>query len=107
MKILYYIGETVDLSVKMSRGTFNEDPTNPRIEAGGKTIALSQLRAAERFYLNGLGSMLKIQNGSDTIYMTVPRIYIELGSGLAVINSAAVRRAYKIVSSALQLQTLL
>lgn len=84
MKVLFYIGNTVSLDTIMKQGilTINNGIT---ITNENSTYNIDNLINVEIVRLQ-LGTMIKLVSDIGTIYLTVPRIYINIGNGFAVIN---------------------
>lgn len=98
MKVLYYIGETVGGDTIMKKGVIEERAFPIVIEP--PAIVLNDLKSVA-FYKLGFGTMIKVQNGPDTIYLTVPRLFIDKGTGFAIINLLATKRLKRILDSQL------
>ena len=92
MKVLYHVGATIGADTIVKKGLICEDSRPLMIEAEDENIILDSLKSVEFVKLNGLGTMIKLQNNSDIIYLTVPRIYIDKGNGFAIINFFATRK---------------
>jgi hypothetical protein len=92
MKVLYHIGETIGFDTIVKKGIFRADVHPMMIESKEGNIIFDDLKSVELFKLNGFGTMIKLQNGLDLIFATVPCIYIERGTGFAIINSFATKK---------------
>ena len=49
----------------------------------------------------GLGTMIRLVNNEDTFYLSVPRIFIDKGTGFATINYFATKKLYKTIKKKL------
>ncbi len=104
MKIIYHMGETIGAETVVQRGTLVEDGACPYIQTANGKVELAQLDAVELFRLNGLGTMLKLRNANATIYLAVPRVYINVGTGVAIINLIATRKVKTMLENAMNQQ---
>lgn len=91
MKVLYHIGETVGKDTILKKGRIQEYSRPLMIEAEDTTIVLDAIKNVALTKLNDLGTMIKLQNNKDTIFLTVPRIYIPIGTGFAIIHYFATK----------------
>lgn len=91
MKVLYHIGETVGKDTILKKGRIQEYSRPLMIEAEDTTIVLDAIKNVALMKLNDLGTMVKLQNNTDTIFLSVPRIYIPIGTGFAIINYFATK----------------
>lgn len=91
MKVLYHIGETVGKDTILKKGRIQEYSRPLMIEAEDTTIVLDAIKNVALMKLNDLGTMIKLQNNKDTIFLTVPRIYIPIGTGFAIIHYFATK----------------
>ncbi len=91
MKVIYHIGSTIGSDTVVKRGILREENSSFILEAE-PSIELNDLKYVEYYRLNGLGTMVKLKNGSDTIFLCVPRLFINIGTGFAVVNTSATRR---------------
>lgn len=105
MKIIFHIGETIDCDTTVKKGTLNVDIQQVYIEYENNKIFLNDLKSVE-FYKFNLGTMIKIQNADKTIYLSVPRIFINKGTGFVIINYFKTRKAKKLLDSAMKHQKL-
>lgn len=104
MKIIYHVGETIGAETVVQRGTLVEDGVYPYIQTANGKIELTQLDAVEFFRLNGLGTMVQLRNANTTIYLAVPRIFINVGTGFAIINLLATRKVKTMLANAMKQQ---
>ena len=66
---------------------------------GEDRIVFDAIHAVEFYRLNSLGTMIKVQNRRDTIYLVVPRIYFDIGTGFVIINTLATRKLKRLLES--------
>ena len=73
-KVMYHIGEDIDLKTKVLVGRLVLEPDRLTIR-GEKAadVLFSALRSVELFRLHGTGRMLKIVHNEGTLYVTVIR----------------------------------
>lgn len=99
MKVLYHVGATIDPNTIVKKGLIREGSRPLIIEAEDKTIIFDAIKSVEFVKLNGLGTMIKTQNNSDIIYLAVPRIYIDKGTGFAILNFFMTRKLKYLLDS--------
>lgn len=104
MKIIYHIGEKIGAETIVKKGFLTEDTQCMYIEANNIKIALDNIKAVEFIKIGGLGTMVKIRNNSDTIFLAVPRIYIDKETGFAIINYFKTKKAGHLLKLAMQYQ---
>ena len=97
-KIIYHIGDSINAQTIVKKGYIYVDVPNQRIEFEGGVYNLDNIKNIELYKMNGLGTMIKLINKEDTIYFSVPRIFIDKGTGFAIINHFATKKLYKIMS---------
>ncbi|RHU44245.1 hypothetical protein DXD15_09150 [Blautia sp. TF11-31AT] len=69
---------------------------------GEDRIVFDAIHAVEFYRLNALGTMIKVQNRRDTIYLVVPRIYFDIGTGFVIINTLATKKILRISQNRLK-----
>lgn len=99
MKVLYHVGATIGADTIIKKGLICEDARPLMIEAEDTNIVFDAIKSIEFVKLNGLGTMIKLQNNSDIIYLAVPRIFIDKGTGFAIINFFATRKLKYLLDS--------
>lgn len=104
MKILYYIGQEVNTDTIVKKGILVDNPQQIFIANNGEKYIFNDIKRVKTVKINGLGTMVKVINGEDTIFLAVPRIFIDKGTGFAIINLFATKKAAKILSYAMQRQ---
>ena len=97
-KIIYHIGDSINAQTVVKKGYIYVDEPKQRIEFDGGVYSLDMIKSIELYKMNGLGTMIKLVNKEDTIYFSVPRIFIDKGTGGAIINYFATKKLYKIMS---------
>lgn len=98
MKVIYYIGDSIRSDTVVSKGTINKNDLPLCIRAEEQSIILNNISSVETVKLNGLGTMLKIKSGNQTIFLAVYRMYFNIGTGFAVINLPATLKLRKILN---------
>lgn len=96
MKILYCQAEEVTLNTKMHKAIIEKIGKSFVITYDKNKIVLDNIQYIDLFQQNGIGSMIKLVNGSETetYFLTVPRLFINIGSGFVIINAIAVKKLY-------------
>lgn len=92
------------LETIVKKGFLSDDVKCIYDETNTEIMKLDNLKSVEVYMLNGLGSMIRIVNGNLTIYFAVPRIFINKGTGFAIINRSATRKAKNKLESMMNLQ---
>lgn len=98
MKVIYYIGDSIGSDTVVSKGTINEKDLPLCIRAEEQSIILNNISSVETVKLNGLGTMLKIKSGDQTIFLAVYRMYFNIGTGFVIINLPATLKLRKILN---------
>lgn len=93
-KILYCKSKEITLSTKVNRAYLEKLDFYKLSDKENGDIIFNDIKNVEFFKWNGIGSYIRIVNGNDTYILTVPRIFLNIGDGFAVINSFAVKRLY-------------
>lgn len=87
MKILFYRGEEITTNTVMNKAEilFNGDT---RIVTDNFIYYINDINKVETVILKPLGTMIKMKvNHSDNVFITVPRIYLEIASGFVIVNT--------------------
>lgn len=96
IKILYCVSKTVCQSTILSRGVMVDTGSGFAIEAARERIVLDGMSVVVLYRTTmGLGTMIQLVNHRQSIYLTVPRLFIDKGTGFAIINTLATRRLKK------------
>lgn len=106
MKIIFYIGESIDNDTIVKSGILDDDTQQLYIEYEDNRYFLNDIQSVDFYKLNGLGTMIKIRNNIDTIFMSVPRLFIDKGTGFAIINRFKTKRVKQMLEFAMQHQKL-
>ncbi len=94
MKILYCQSEKITLSTRVKKAFLEKEDFYKISDKKNGDIIFSELRCVEFCKWEGLGSYIKLVNGNDTYFLTIPRLFINIGGGFAIINSFAVKKLY-------------
>ena len=101
MKIVYYIGETVGADAIFKKGILNDDMQQMYIETANGTYQFHDMKQVDIVKIQ-LGTMIKVINGEDTIFLAVPRLFIDKGTGFLIANYFATKKAGRLLSAAMQ-----
>lgn len=104
MQIIYHIGGKIGVETIVVKGLLTEDTQCMYIESNNIKIALDNINSVEFIKINGLGTMVQIKNYSDTIFLAVPLIFIDKGTGFAIINYFKTRKTGHLLKLAMQYQ---
>ena len=104
MKIIYYIGQKIDSDTIVKKGILNDDTQQMFIEGTEGKYKFHDIRQVDIVKINYLGTMVKVINGKDTVFLAVPRIFINKGTGFAIINYFATKKIGKLLSLAMHYQ---
>ena len=96
MKVLYHIGEEIGSETIVKRGLIDEKISPLKLVAEDE-IVFNDIQSIDFYKLNGLGTMIKLKNGADTIFLAVPRLYLNIGTGFAIINYFATKKLKNIL----------
>lgn len=97
MKVVYYIGDSIGSDTVVSKGIIDENDFPLCIKAKEQNIILNNISSVETIKLNGLGTMLKIKNGDQTIFLAVYRVFFNIGTGFVIVNLLATLKLRKIL----------
>lgn len=100
-KIIYHIGKSIGLRTIVNKGILTEEKGNIFIISNRDRIALSKIHSCELIKLNGLGTMIKIAIDDNTIFLTAYKIFINKGTGFAIINYFGTRNIRSILIGSL------
>lgn len=106
MKIIYCLSPTLDTSTIMQKGILVSDSSTRILSIQSKlsTYQLDHISSVEKWSVNGLGTMVKIVHDNTTIFLAVPRLFLPIGTGLAVLNYTATSKAYDMLFHAMEQQ---
>ncbi|MEA5039667.1 MAG: hypothetical protein VB086_07495 [Clostridiaceae bacterium] len=85
-KIIYYVGESIGLETVVNKGILLIEDRNISIVSNEERIALNMVYRVDIVRLNALGTILKIVNGSYTIFLAAYRVYLNIGTGFIIAN---------------------
>jgi hypothetical protein len=105
VKIVYHIGDTIGSETIVKKGILIENTQPMAIENGEEKILLDEIKYVDFIKLTGgLGTMVKLVSGFDTIFLSVPRIFIDKGTGFAIINYFKTIKAGKLLRAEMDKQ---
>ena len=97
--VIYHIGNDMDSETIVKKGKIYTDDQTVRIESDHVVFELENIEKAELCKMNGLGTMIKIIYENGTIFLSVPRIFINVGTGFAIINYFATKKLFFQITS--------
>ena len=98
MKILYYIGDSLTLDCQVNQGQLVRNGNDIRIYSDSEMINLSEAYDGQIYHLHGLGTVFRIKSGLRLVHIMVPRFYIDVGNGFAIVNAKKTRELKKFFS---------
>lgn len=98
MKVLYFIGKEINRFSYMQRGNINENKLPLKLEADDE-IVFDNIKDVSFYSPNGLSTFVKIQNGEQTVFLCVPTLFIDIGTGFIIINRSATKKLKAIIDS--------
>ena len=103
MKIIYHLGKVINSDTVVRKGILDDDTQQMFIEDAGGRYIFDDIRQVDIVKIN-LGTMVKVANGEDTIFLAVPRVFISKGTGFTIINHFATKKAAQLLSCAMRYQ---
>lgn len=85
-KILYHIGDSIGPKTIVKTGILLEEDSNIFIISKEGKNALDAICSPNLIKLNGLGTMIKFMNGSNTMFLAAYRLFFNIGTGFAITN---------------------
>ena len=95
VKVVYCKTEQVTTQTIVTKGVLDESSVPFCIRSEKGTYVFDDLREVAIAWIKPVGRMIRVRNGSDTLFFTVPSIFIDRGSGFVVINTIATTRAFR------------
>ena len=91
-KIIYHIGDKPTLKTKVKKGFIfiNDNEIVLRSKTENLDMRLNKIHSVSLFMLNGLGSMLEIQQEEMVVFLSVSRLCI--AGQFAIINRFGTRK---------------
>ncbi len=83
-KVIYFVGESIGLETLVEKGIILDENDNIFIVSKKERVALNTIHCLELFKLNGIGTMLKMECGSKTIFLAAYRLFLDIGTGFAI-----------------------
>ena len=103
MKIIYHIGKVIGSDTVVRGGILDDDSRQMFIESDSERYVFNDIMGVDIVKVK-TGTMVRIINGDDTVFLAVPRIFIDKGTGVAIINYFATKKASRLLSLAMQYQ---
>ena len=94
VKVVYCKTEQVTTQTIVTKGVLEDSSVPFSIRSEKETYVFNDLSDVSIAWIKPLGRMIRVRNGSDTLFFTVPRIFIDKGTGFVMINTAATTRLY-------------
>jgi hypothetical protein len=104
MKIIYHIGKEVNSDTIVKRGILNDNAQYMLINDASNKYVFNNIRKVDIVKLNNMGTMVRVVNNADTVFLAVPRIFIDKGTGFAIINYFATKKMGKLLTQTMQRQ---
>ncbi len=104
MKIVFYVGENIGLKSKVKQGILDINNKQVSIVSDNEIIELNDLTSIELHRLNGLGTMIKLKNAGETIYLSVYRLFFNVGTGFIIVDYFATKKIKSLIESIMKLQ---
>lgn len=99
LKIIYYFGQKICSETIVKKGLITDTASQISIiDSNNFTYKLDNLKEVRFVKINALGTMIRLINGNDMIYLSVPRLFIEKGTGFVIINYYATKRLGKMLT---------
>ena len=103
MRIVYYMGQKIDSDTIVKKGILDDDTQQMFIEGDEGRYKFHDIRQVDIVKID-LGTMVKVINGEDTVFLAVPRIFINKGTGFMIINYFATKKIGQLLSLAMHHQ---
>lgn len=98
MKIVYHLGNQIGFDTIVKKGTITDTESQISIIGSDKSeYKLNNLKEVKFVKINALGTMIRLTNGNDVIYLTVPRLFIDKGTGFIMVNYLATKKLGKML----------
>lgn len=105
MKIIYHFGQEIGSETIVKKGLITDTASQISIiDSNNFTYKLDNLKEVRFVKINALGTMIRIINGNDMIYLSVPRLFFDKGTGFAIINYSATKRLGKLLMEKIKVQ---
>jgi len=95
MKVLYHIGNDVNSDTVFEQTVLHKENNGIYMETVAGKLDFSDLSDVQIFKMHRLGTMLKLTIVNSTIFLIVPRLYINIGSGFVIVNVMATYKLKK------------
>ena len=94
-KVLYYVGNSIDSSTKVKKGMIQTDHLPFVITSDDEKIILDHIISCEKSLLSAAGTIIKVKTEQFTVFLLVPRLFINKGNGFAIVNRKKTIQLYK------------
>lgn len=92
MKILFAVCDAIGLDTICKKGVISENQKPISIYCEDGYSISFDITKCEMVKINGLGSMIQLETTTGRIFVTVPRIYFNIGSGFVIVNAIETAR---------------
>ena len=98
MKIVYHFGNQIGFDTIVKKGTITEaEPQISIIGSDKSEYKLNNIKEVKFVKINALGTMIRVTNGNDVIYLAVTRFFIDKGTGFIMVNYLATKKLGKML----------
>lgn len=98
MKIVYHFGNQIGFDTIVKKGTITDMESQISIIGSDEfEYKLNNLKEVKFVKINALGTMIRVTNGNDVIYLAVPRFFINKGTGFMMVNYLATKKLGKML----------
>lgn len=104
MKVIFHIGKTIGSDTIVTKGFLDDDTQGMYIAYGDRQYFLNDIKSVDFYKLNLVGTMIRLQNGNDTVFVCVPRLYINKGTGFVIVNYGKTKKLKRLLDLAMALQ---
>ena len=94
MKVVYHFGTEINAQTIVKKGLLQTESIPFQLICDGKTYVFDQVKSVCITKECG-GTMVRVENGKDSIFLMVPRLFINLGTGFLIVNYFATKRLKK------------
>lgn len=107
MKIIYHFGQKIASETIVKKGLITDTASQISIIGSDNSeYKLNDLKEVKFVKINALGTMIRLINGNDMIYLSVPRLFIEKRTGFIIINYFATKKLRKLLMKNITVNTI-